>query len=171
MRLLILLLACFSLAAAAAEVYRWVDKDGVVHYSDKPLAAEAKPVPLPPLQTYKAGTSPPLFTPAPAAGAPAPAAAAGAIAITAPGPEETIRNGEGKLMVAVAAEVKDGQGLVYYLDGGAQNATPTPSTQYLYTGVERGQHSVGVALVGADGKELARAAPVTVYFMPPQVKH
>ena len=161
MRILALGFACCCLAVSAADVYRWVDKDGVVHYSDKPLSPDAKQVALPPLQTYKSGTPPPGFSDnAPAPGTGAAAAAAAPISITSPADQDTVRDGEGKLNVAVAANPGPGQGLIYYLDGAAQNVTPTPSTEYLYTGVERGQHSVSAALVARPGaKELARAPP------------
>ena len=169
MRILVLGFACCCLVASA-DVYRWVDKDGVVHYSDKPLSPDAKPTALPPLQTYKSGTTPPGFNDSTPAASAAPAAA-GPISITSPADQDTIRDAEGKFNVSVAANPGPGEGLIYYLDGTAQNSAPTPSTEYLYTGLERGQHSVSAALVNAEGKELARAAPVTVFFMPPMVKH
>ena len=75
------------------------------------------------------------------------------------------------MSVNVSGEVQSGQGLVYYLDGTAQNTAPTPSTAYLLTGVERGEHSIAVALVGADGQEVARSAAVTIHMKPPSAKH
>ncbi len=56
--LIALTLACFSLVAAAGDVYRWVDSSGVVHYSDKPQAPNDKPAVLPHLQTYAPGAPP-----------------------------------------------------------------------------------------------------------------
>lgn len=46
MKKLTLLLVCSALActAGAAEMYRWVDKDGKVHYTDSPPPASAKKV-------------------------------------------------------------------------------------------------------------------------------
>jgi hypothetical protein len=148
----------------------------VVHYADKPQNPGDQPVQLPKLQTYKSGTAPPGFagsadtaaTAAPAAAAPA---AAAGIAITAPEADETIRDAEGKVEVSVSAQPARGQGLVYYLDGTAQNATPTPSTAYLMTGVERGDHSISVALVGPDGQEVSRSSGVTIHMMPPMARH
>jgi hypothetical protein len=40
--ILILAGLAFSLAAASQEIYRWVDKDGVVHFSDQPGAPNAE---------------------------------------------------------------------------------------------------------------------------------
>jgi len=46
MRLIALLLALFS-ASAAAQVYRWVDKSGTVHYSNEQPPADVKATQLP----------------------------------------------------------------------------------------------------------------------------
>ena len=170
--LLALTLAGLSLAAAADDIYRWTDSNGVVHYSDKPQAPTDKPVALPNLQTYTHGGTPPGFAPVPQ---PAPRAAAAAdsgtsVSIVSPAADETIRDAEGKFTVSVNAQVGSGQGLVYYLDGGAVNTEPTPSTAWLYTGVERGDHSLAVAMVDTGGHELGRSAPVTIHMMPPKLR-
>src|SRR2546421_5449952 len=46
MRLIALVLALFS-ASAAAQVYRWVDKSGTVHYSNEQPPADVKATQLP----------------------------------------------------------------------------------------------------------------------------
>ena len=166
-----LILACLGCAMASADdVYRWVDSNGVVHYSDKPQAPNDKPAVLPHLQTYAPGATPPGLPAAPAGASPARPAVA-AIEITSPEPEETIRDAEGKFTVTVGASPAAGQGLIFYLDGTPQNEQPTPSTAFLYTGVERGQHSIAVALMGANGQELAHSDTVTIFMKPPSVNH
>ena len=43
MRILLILAGLtLTLAAASQEIYRWVDKDGIVHYADQPGSADAK---------------------------------------------------------------------------------------------------------------------------------
>lgn len=42
-----LAIAVLFTAAQAAEVYKWTDKDGRVHYGDKPKTQSAQPVELP----------------------------------------------------------------------------------------------------------------------------
>lgn len=172
MRILIALtLACLS-SAAVADVYRWTDDKGVVHYSDKPQAPNDKPAELPHLQTYNHAANPPGFAPAPSAPAQAkPAAGGGDFTITSPAQDETIRDPEGKFTVTVSANLQPGQGVVYYLDGTAENTDPTPSTAFLYARVDRGEHTVTAALIGADGAELARTPAVTVHLKQPTVKH
>lgn len=170
MRKLIVLLAVLLAVPVLADVYRWTDKDGVIHYTDKPPAPGAKPAELPPLQTFKPDALPKL---APAAddAAKSTKPLARTIAIVEPAAETTIRDAEGKVPVSVAAEPQNGEGIVYTLDGAAQNSTPTPSTAFLLSGVERGEHHLGATLVDAAGKTLATAAPVTVYLMPPTARH
>ena len=43
-----------SLAAQPQEIYRWVDKDGIVHYADQPGAPDAKLVEMAGLNIYEA---------------------------------------------------------------------------------------------------------------------
>jgi len=167
--LIALSLACLSLAAVAGDVYRWVDSSGVVHYSDKPQAPSDKPAVLPHLQTYAPGAAPTGFTPDTGAAGPAKAIAA-AITIASPEQDETIRDAEGKFTVTVNASPQPGEGLIFYLDGTAQNEQPTPSSAFLYSGVERGDHSVSAALVGSNGQELARTEAVTIHMKPPAVR-
>lgn len=175
--LLVLTLACLS-SAVLADVYRWTDDKGVVHYSDKPQAPTDKPAELPHLQTYNHTATPPGFTPAPAPGAAAAPAKSGGKAtlagadldsftVTSPAPDETIRDPEGKFTVTVSGELLPGQGVIYYLDGTAENPEPTPSTAFLYARVDRGEHTVSAALIDANGAELARTPPVTVHLKQP----
>jgi len=170
-KLLILPLACLSLAAAAGDVYRWVDSSGVVHYSDKPLAPNDKPATLPHLQTYAPGAAPSGFAPAAASGPAAAKPAGPVISIASPQPDETIRDAEGKFTVTVNADLQSGEGLIFFLDGAPENPQPTPSTAFLYTGVERGEHSVSAALIGGGGEELARTEAVAIHMKPPSARH
>ena len=54
MRTALALVLLFSAVSgfAADSVYRWVDKDGVIHYGGQPPSKDAKPAALPEIQTY-----------------------------------------------------------------------------------------------------------------------
>lgn len=167
---LLLLCTCVAVTAQAAEVYRWVDHDGVVHYADKPPSPGARPAQLPPIQTFHGGTHADPFTNAqPAPAQAAPPTAATAPEIIAPAEGLTERDPNGHLLVRVKASLKPGQGLLYEVDGQTQNPTPTLAMQMDLAGLNRGTHRITVALAGADGRVLARSAPVTVYMKPPIV--
>ena len=181
MRTLVLLLAMTPVLAVGQEppvevgppkkptkdqVYKWVDKDGVVHYSSQPPSDNAKPAKLPPLQTYKGGTVPKLdkFDKA------APKANTGyaQIQIVAPTHDETFRGGERVVPVGVLVTpaLEPNQRLIYLLDG-APASQPTTDTSFALTGVDRGSHSVSVTLVDEAGEPIGSSPSVTFHMKPP----
>jgi hypothetical protein len=162
---MLLLFPALGFAADAArkpEVYKWVDDKGVVHYTDKPPTSDATPVKLPPLQTYKRGTTPDLnrFERAGPAGATVPAGPN--IQVVTPAREETFHGSERTVPVAVIVTpgLQPEQKLLYMLDG-KPLGSPTDDTSYALTEVDRGQHSVAVAVLDGSGQELSRSVPVT----------
>ena len=172
-----LLLLLTTATQAADAVYRWVDKDGVVHYSAQSPNKDAKPASLPPLQTYSHKTGPQnlLESTAPAqsaAATPPDATPPPELRITGPAPDEVFRDAQGLVPVAVSVKpfMPMEGGLVFYLDGSAQNRKPWASTSYTLVGVERGEHRVAAALVDRQGKEVTRSAAVTFYAKPPSIR-
>lgn len=168
MRPLLALVLLLMLSPARAEVYRWVDDQGVTHYGDKPPKDGVAPVALPPLQTYSPGEIRQPAAAAPAAG-PAAARKPVAIRISSPAQDDTVRDAGGTISLTVDVSLAEGQGIVYTLDGVTQNPKPTASLAWLYENVERGEHQLGAAVVDAQGREVARATPVTVHMKPPVV--
>lgn len=172
MRLLPILLLLILVLPVQAQVYRWVGADGVVHYTDTPPTKTAKPVKLPPLQSYQPGTDAEApSSPVEGIGQTAPTTPTTPPAprITAPQSQATIRDAQHQVTVDVNVALKPDEGLIYYLDGQAQNSTPTHLTHYQFNGVERGTHTLSVAITDADGKPLATSTPVTIYMKPPMV--
>lgn len=172
MRALLVLLMLVAPLAAAAEVYKWVDEKGVVHYTDQPPADDAKPAKLPPLQTYKEGARPDLrkFDKTPTTTTNKTAGAGVQIQVVTPGHDETFRGGERSVPVAVMVtpSLAEGQSLMYYMDGVARSSTTT-DTSFVMTDVERGSHSVSVALIER-GQEVARSSTVTFHMKPPTAR-
>ena len=169
MRKLLALALIAALPAAQAEVYRWVDKDGVVHYTDRAPSKDAKPAALPPIQTISSGSVNTSTAPEAAAAVAVPAYG---VSITSPQPEETFRNADRPVAVSAAASKPlppDG-GYIYYLDGNAQNSVGMAGS-FTLTGVERGSHLIAVAAVDGSGQELGRSAPVIIHMMPPAVSN
>lgn len=169
MRALIAFALLLNLLPADAEVYRWVDENKVVHYGDKPPKEGVKPVELPPLQTYSPSET---AIPPPASantGGTAAAPTKSGIRIVSPAQDETLRDAGGSISMTVDAALQPGQGLLFFLDGVQQNKIATPSSAWLFENVERGEHQLGAAIVAANGREIVRAAPVTVHVKPPVV--
>lgn len=157
-------------AATAADVYRYVDPDGVVHYTDKPPSKDAKPANLPPLQVVAPAVRP---TPSGAVNAlPELDPPLVELSIASPAPEQTFRGDDRRLLVNVQTNrpLPDGYGLLYMLDGSPQNRTATRALSYTLEGVERGEHLISVAAVDNRGREVARTAPVIVHMKPPTVQ-
>lgn len=146
--------------AFGATTYKWVDKDGVVHYSDQPHPG-AKVVQLPGLS----GFSEPPAGSAAASGKSQSAAAKvyREFEITSPKTKETLHANDGKVpvTVALAPALKRTHKLVYALDG--KTAGATRATSLTLTHVVRGTHTLSVKVEDAQGDTVAEAPPVTFY--------
>lgn len=151
--LLFITLACIW-AVAQAQVYTWVDAQGVRHYSDRPQSQQAEK----------------LAMPQPASAQPAEAAAQNTadaattqheITILRPQPAADLRSEQGLVAVAisVAGDLAVNEKLVYYLDGQTVANSPTQALQFKLTGLPAGPHALQVALQ-VDGQEAQRTAPV-----------
>ena len=167
----ILLLILLAGAAQATEVYRYTDENGVTHYTDKAPSKDAAPAKLPALQTMPS-LSGKVNTSTSSASAPKVFVPDFSLSISSPTPEQTFRNpGEAvEVSVSVMPGLAAGYGLIYSVDGSAQNPDPTLSTSLSLPGLERGSHSIGVALVDAQGNEVASSS-VTVHMKPPVAKN
>ena len=147
-------------AQASATLYKWVDSDGVTHYSDRP-APGAQKVNVASAQTYKGGTT--------AAPARRPSATASApkftrVEVTRPTEGEAFVNIGGHIDAAAVVEPGLGSGnqLWFVLDGTRQ---PEPSGPGLSMGfdVERGTHTLAVVVTDDSGRELVSSAGITFY--------
>jgi len=148
------------------QVYKWVDKDGVVHYSSQPPTQGAAPAKLPPLQTYKGGTVPPLTKLQKQAVQGTGDAAQ--VQLVTPSHDETFRSGAVPVAVVVTPQLMPDQRLIYLLDG-TPASPPTRDTSYALSNVERGTHTVSVTLINAAGEELGSSTGVTFHMKTPTV--
>ncbi len=161
---------------AATDVYKTVDADGVVHYSDTPPSKNAKPIVLPPIQVVGPARGSASSSSAPSSAVPSGPDMTGAaplsVSIVSPAPDETFRGDDRTLPVSVRMNqpLPDGYGLLYLLDGTARNDKPTRALNYSMDGVERGEHMLTVVTINGGGKEVGRAAPVIVHMKPPTVQ-
>lgn len=167
MKRLLVLIACLALGAAAtAQVYRVVDENGKVTYTDRPPSEGAEPV-----EIRVPNTSPPPPSSAFPKPDPAPAAepeASYLVSITAPSNETIIPRGPGNFSVSasVSPRLQQGHKLQLLLDG-APRQEPKTSGLWDLTNVFRGEHQLTVAVVNAKGEQLSTSEPVTVYVFRP----
>jgi len=166
--LLLSLLAANLPAAENDEVYRYTDANGVVHYTDKPPAKDAKPVNLPKIQTYRSGQPPKTFDLSDSQKSGVPKFS---VAFDSPSPEQTYRDAGATVSIAVSIMpgLVGGYGLLYTVDGEPLNEAPSFTTSLSVPGLERGSHVIAVTLVDAKRQPQAQAS-VNIHMKPPTVK-
>lgn len=169
-RILMLTALLLCAAAAHAQVYKWVDEDGVVHYSDQPVPG-AELVTLPKRSssnsvpaTRQRSTEPRSA----AAAATAPASKTPetvsytALSVTAPVAEETLWNIGGVLNVSLALQpaLQPGHRLRLYFDGEPREIR---SLNFQLEEVWRGEHNLQAEVLDETGKTLIRSQPMRFY--------
>ncbi|RTZ73115.1 MAG: hypothetical protein DSZ02_07840 [Gammaproteobacteria bacterium] len=176
MKPIVLFFLVLLVSQAPAEIYKWVDAQGNVHYSDEPQAPGAKRMrQLPGLSTY---SPPPLPSKPPQEEvreefsgelpekAP-PAAHPGyqVLKIVSPENEGTVRSspGEVPIFVALSPVLREGDYFRVLLDGKLLPEHHS-STVIRLSNVDRGEHKVAVAVYSKDGKKLLQSDTHTFYL-------
>lgn len=168
MRYLPALLLLISMPLLAATVWKWRDANGVVHYSDQPV----------PGAEQVSGLNSNTYTPASASATSASSTSSKPAAVSyknveiwKPNAEETIANSGGQVGVAVRVEpaLAAGHRLALYMDGRLVMGFPEQGMEYEMADVERGTHSLVLAVVDAQGKQVTTSAPVQFYVRQPSV--
>ena len=159
---LILLSALSGTVASAAPAWTWVDAEGTVHYSDRPVPG-ARQVELSSAQAIgtRVRDSAPRATGQAGAGT---APAYQTIEILSPADQETIWNIGTTLPVQVRFQptLLPGHRYDVLLDGQRRNVN-TVSPRVTLTDVFRGTHSVQVVVLDAAGTEVMRSETRTFF--------
>ena len=176
----LLILITFALAFTAspltAQVYKTVDEDGNVTYTDQPPPDGSGPIKLRPISVIEA----PTYEKAPKADEEEAEGEGGKemslkylrknykdFAIVAPKSEESIWHPEAAITVAwnVGYQLQEGMQVTVYVDGVQQATT---SEQIIpVTGLDRGEHTVTAELIDARNRRIASAEPVTFFVRRP----
>lgn len=172
-RYLFIILALFSGSVSCAQIYKWTDANGIVHFSDIPHQG-AETVNLPKVQT-QAVPPPDQTSEKPAAkpsskAAPSPADSYEEVAITEPENESTIRNNQGVIpvMVSLKPALMEGHQLQLVFDGKVIGA-PQEATSFVLNSVDRGSHTIAVNVIDSQGEVVATTDKITVYMQRPRV--
>lgn len=150
-----------------AEAYRWVDEDGVVHYSDRPQEG-AEEIQLRDANTVRVRRA--ARPDAADGGQPAADSARyESLQIVSPLSEETLWNIEGILSVqlALTPALKRGHQLRVYLDGQPQTVT---GTSFRLDEVWRGAHNLQAEVLDETGKLAIRSEPRRFYVQQSTVR-
>jgi len=169
-RSILLVLSLLAAAAATAqEAYRWVDEDGIVHYSDRPEeGAEAILLPRPNVATTRPLRQPQAQPQDEQKDEAAPTRYE-SIEIVSPSAEETLWNIEGVLNVTVSLKpaLQPGHQLRVYFDGQMQTVS---GTSFQLQEVWRGVHNIQVEVVDDTGKLMIRSKTNRFYVQQNTVK-
>jgi hypothetical protein len=157
--------------AAIGEIYKVVDADGNVVYTDQPPSDDAQPMELPGLSIVESARK------APRAERRQDAAEEPELtsirdlrrgyrdfAIVSPAPEETLWGTDNAVVVTweTRYELQPGMSVTFYVDGEARPATTAPSIRVEQ--LDRGAHTVHAELWDARNRKIATADPVTFYI-------
>ena len=158
------LLYCTTLGAG---IYRWVDADGRVHFSDRPEQGAAALVPAAvPAQRQ----TPPAIAPPPAAEDDGSVLGTyTAVEILAPAPDETLTQETNSLSVSLLLDppLAVDQQLGVLLDG-TLIPVANSATQFRLTGLAVGSHRLQAQIQDADGELVARTSIQTFHLRKPQ---
>lgn len=179
-RLIILLLLLWPFVGIA-EVYKWVDDEGRVHFGDRPSAdtnatrlqgfESSSPPPvdetpaIEPAQEEPSGTPGVYKFPEIFGDGPAQQAASYSIRITTPLQDATVRDNQGIIPVAFTTSPMPEDDFSYqmYLDG-MPWFQPFFSQQVYLSNVDRGTHTIQVRLMNSDGAVVGESNTVTFHL-------
>jgi len=143
-----------------AEIYRWVDDNGAVVYSDMPQK-NAETVKLPGLDLYK-GSSSTATESRSSTSKPAKVDKKkySGLKITSPINEATIRDNAGKITISMqlTPKLKTGHEIIINLDG---KDTKVPGLNHGFTGLDRGAHTISAKVIDASGQALITSEQIT----------
>ncbi|WP_298440770.1 DUF4124 domain-containing protein [uncultured Ferrimonas sp.] len=154
--LLLLLLAL----PASAEIYKWVDANGKVHYSDKPVSGAEAVVPK-----ESSTVSLPARNHPPAPPRQDPIRQPYQIDFSAPSDNATVRNNSGQLALTIALEPELArQHKVQLLLDGKPVRTLGSGGSFALDNLDRGEHQLQAQVIDKNGKVLASSPSRTVFL-------
>jgi hypothetical protein len=165
MRLIASFLLCsFALNAGAADIWRWIDANGVVHYSDQPVPGAVKvntapaprpsgsgPLPPPPPEVPRPEPRPEVFT-------------YSRCVVESPPNDETFHYVQ-PLTVSLAIEpgLQPEHRIQMYVDGAPRADWPAQGTAYTLPEMYRGTHTLQARIVDAASRVICTGPTVTFH--------
>lgn len=155
------LVGALSSSTVFAEVYKQVNPDGSITFTDKPGGKNKTPVPLSPMSTFEASPAAPASSPQESTSI---SKGYTSVNITSPANDETIRDNTGSFTVtaAVAPGLQSGDKMVL-LDNGSPQGEST-SGNFTLSNIDRGAHALTVQVQNSAGKTLISSKAVTIYL-------
>jgi len=145
-------------SASAATVYKWVDDNGVTHYSDQPNP-KAQKLEVADAQTY--GSKQATLAAPVAAPAPAPAAAAAVCIIDSPGGGQVFLDTYAISGHVTLAHIGEGSQATLLLDGQDISGQLLPTGAFTVPQVDRGDHTLTLQVNNSQGGAACQGNSVT----------
>lgn len=164
MRVGLILMVLFSISYAHATVYKWVDENGKVHFSDEPVknaeVVEFKKNTQNNIKLPEVITSPIEATPTIDIDS-----TKYDLKIVSPSEEETIRSNEGNITIIadISPQLFPPHRLALYMDGKKQGSSQSGNLFKLRE-IDRGEHTFTIKAVTKNGKQLASSKPRKVFL-------
>lgn len=158
-----------------AQVYKVVDENGNVTFTDKPPADGSKPIDLPPISVIEA----PTYEKAPEVteddGAEKEMTLGSLrrlyrdFAITSPAQEESVWKPDGPVTVTWNArtQLQPGMKVTLYLDGNRHTTTTLPMVPL--SGLDRGEHTIKAELRDSKNRIVSTSETITFFVRQPNV--
>lgn len=150
-----------------AEIYKWIDPQGNVIYSDKPRPG-AEEIKIPKAQIYPAPPMP-SASPPPTPYEQQPFTGYQRIEIASPPNDVAVRENAGNVSVTVSLtpdlQTELGHKLVLFVDGPQSFKAEGTSPQFDFTNLDRGTYVLRAAVVDSQGKEIAISKPSTFHLL------
>lgn len=157
------LLSVVCTVSLAATVYRWVNENGVVHYSDQPHQ-NAQKVELKAPQTYSAPRTAPAAPAAADAANAKPDASYQSCAIASPANDQMFMNAfEVTAGVSLQPGLRPGDRVIVTLDGQRLPGVPPSGGQFSISPVDRGTHTIQASVMDPDGQTVCQSPSVTFH--------
>jgi hypothetical protein len=165
-KVLLTLMLCASTAAGAATVYKWVDAQGVTHYSDQPHPGAQK-IEIGAVQTYSS-QRPDVASAAPGGGTEE--APYSLCEIYRPSRDEVFLNTDSvTARVRLQPDLRPGDSVVLALDG-RQLSGVVIGSDITVQPVFRGSHSLLLVVHDSNGNVVCQSEPVTFHVRQPSTQ-
>jgi len=175
MRISLLIISLFFIYSTQADVYKSVDEDGNVIFTDKP-SPDAEKIKVKEVQTVETPKIEPKQEALPAeepAEEEQKPVEYSKVEITSPENVSAVRANNGNITISAAVEPaldnEAGDTLALYMDSKLVSAGP--GTQFNLNNVDRGTHSFRVAVIDKGGNELKRSASISFTVLRHSVQH
>lgn len=168
-RALFTLISFACSVALATTVYKWIDENGVIHYSDQPHP-NAEKLQVEGVQTYSSSAA---AVRGPITSGEANAASANpykGCAVAQPLDQQNLPNAHSVFIRVAADPVLRGDDRVFMtMDGRALNGGQPTGTSFNVTDLDRGEHSVQAQIRDADGQVLCQTPTITFSVSQPNL--